>query len=289
MNRKIALLGGVGLGAGVVMYFLDPAAGRRRRALVRDKISSWWRKGHRALDATARDIGNRAQGTLASVGVAGQEGVGDDSVLEARVRSRIGHVVSYPSAISVNAQGGSVILTGDILRDEVDDLMTEVARTPGVTSAENRISVHDSADNAPALKGHRRHRRRVPGGMPRAWRVLGLTAGGIGTYYGVRYALERHKPVSRWDRVMRRMPSYDFGRLRRWSPENRALAGTAAGALAYYGARMALRYRTPAPRWRRMVPSLPDLSTLSGMIPDIPASARKSFSRLTHGIGRWVH
>lgn len=283
MNRNIALLGGVGLGAGV-MYFLDPTAGRRRRAIVRDKMFSWWRRGRKAWDTTSRSIGNRAQGARAGMGAS----TGDDSVLEARVRSRLGHVVSHPSAISVNAQGGRVILAGDILKSEVDDLMNAVAQVPGVTSTENRISVHDSAENVPKLQG--RGRRHGAGtGMPGTWTIVGLTAGGIGSYYGIRHALELRKPISRWGRVMRRMPSYDFGRLRRWSPENRVLAGAAAGTLAYYGARMALGRRAPASRWRRMVPSMPDMRMFTGMIPEIPASARKSFSRLTQGIGRWVH
>ncbi len=136
MNRNIALLGGVGLGAGV-MYFLDPTAGRRRRAIVRDKMFSWTRRGRKAWDTTSRSIGNRAQGARAGMGAS----TGDDTCAGSKGPVPAGACsVSHPSAISVNAQGGRVILAGDILKSEVDDLMNAVAQVPGVTSAENRIS-----------------------------------------------------------------------------------------------------------------------------------------------------
>ncbi len=37
MNRQLSLLGGIGLGA-ALMYMVDPDRGKRRRALVRDKL-----------------------------------------------------------------------------------------------------------------------------------------------------------------------------------------------------------------------------------------------------------
>src|SRR5687768_7198497 len=39
MNKGIALLGGLGLGAGL-MYFFDPALGRRRRVVARDQLTA---------------------------------------------------------------------------------------------------------------------------------------------------------------------------------------------------------------------------------------------------------
>jgi hypothetical protein len=45
-----------------VMYFLDPQGGRRRRALVRDKATSWAGDMAEYADKTARDLSNRARG-----------------------------------------------------------------------------------------------------------------------------------------------------------------------------------------------------------------------------------
>ena len=43
MNNAKSLMSGLGLGAGL-MYFLDRTAGRRRRALARDKVVRGWNK-----------------------------------------------------------------------------------------------------------------------------------------------------------------------------------------------------------------------------------------------------
>jgi hypothetical protein len=139
MKRNVAILGGIGLAAGV-MYFLDPTAGRRRRALVRDKMFGWTRRGRRTLDAAATDMSNRIQGTISHMGTGEHGHVVDDPVLESRIRSRMGHVVSHPSSIAVGVEGGRVVLTGDVLASEVNGLMRTVADTPGVSSAENRCT-----------------------------------------------------------------------------------------------------------------------------------------------------
>jgi len=61
MNRACALLGGVGLGAGL-MYFLDPDLGRRRRSFARDKAVRLAHEARDAADVVAKDMSNRAQG-----------------------------------------------------------------------------------------------------------------------------------------------------------------------------------------------------------------------------------
>jgi hypothetical protein len=61
MIFRIAALG---IGA-IAMYYLDPASGKRRRALLRDQVVH---AKHRISDYTehkARDLRNRAQGLVA--------------------------------------------------------------------------------------------------------------------------------------------------------------------------------------------------------------------------------
>jgi len=65
-SAGLLFLSGVGLGA-ALMYILDPERGRTRRALVRDKVISAGNQTRQALNTTARDIGNRARGTVAEV------------------------------------------------------------------------------------------------------------------------------------------------------------------------------------------------------------------------------
>ena len=66
-NSALMLLVGMGLGA-ALMYVLDPERGRRRRALLRDKMIAATNDANRALGKTARDLRNRAQGVVAEAG-----------------------------------------------------------------------------------------------------------------------------------------------------------------------------------------------------------------------------
>src|SRR3954468_24335889 len=59
----ITLLAGFAAGS-ALMFFLDPERGRARRNLLRDKLMSWTRKASATASGTARDLSNRAQGTM---------------------------------------------------------------------------------------------------------------------------------------------------------------------------------------------------------------------------------
>lgn len=63
-NTALLLLYGVGIGAGL-MYLLDPNQGRRRRALLRDKLIALSNDAGDALGSQARHLRNRAQGVIA--------------------------------------------------------------------------------------------------------------------------------------------------------------------------------------------------------------------------------
>lgn len=58
-----ALLTGLGLGVGL-MYFFDPERGRRRPALVRDRLTHSAHLGPDAAGATGRDVAHRAEGIV---------------------------------------------------------------------------------------------------------------------------------------------------------------------------------------------------------------------------------
>ena len=63
---KIALAAVVGAGVGALaMFIFDPDSGRRRRAYARDKVTHYGREATDAVQSTARDLRNRAQGLAA--------------------------------------------------------------------------------------------------------------------------------------------------------------------------------------------------------------------------------
>ena len=188
MSGRLALITGIGFGAGL-MYILDPAMGRRRRALVRDKSVHAWKKTSDAVSATARDVSNRA------VGLSGKlrssftcQEAPSDAVLTDRIRSRIGHEVSHPRAIEVTADAGHIVMSGPVFAAEVDRLVSSVAGISGVKNVDNRLEVHETAEDVPALQGGiepEGARSRV---LQRIWpastTAMVATGGGVLAYYG---------------------------------------------------------------------------------------------------------
>jgi uncharacterized membrane protein len=195
MNRELSLLGGIGLGA-ALMYMLDPDRGRRRRVLVRDKLASAASRVPDAVGATARDFRNRARGLAAEVSSMFSSEEASDEVLVARVRSKMGRIVSHPHSIEVAANQGRVTMSGPVLAHEVDELLACVSAVPGVTGVDDRLEVHKEAGGVPGLQGGGTR----PGDrfelMQENWspaaRVLAGAAGGALAAYG----LSRRDPLS---------------------------------------------------------------------------------------------
>ena len=159
--------------------------GKRRRARLRDKARHLAHQAGDTIETTAKDMSHRARGLVAKTQARFRSEAVTDDVLVARVRSKMGRVVSHPRALTVTAHEGRVTLTGPILAGEVDTLLAAIADVPGVVSVENRLEVHETADNIPALQGG----RRMPGetaGWPPTARVLAGTAGGALAAYGAK-------------------------------------------------------------------------------------------------------
>jgi hypothetical protein len=154
MNKGLTFAAGLGIGTGV-MFLLDPDRGKRRRALVRDKFVLATRKTGEAIEVTARDLNNRALGIASSIQSKFTSDETDDAVLIDRVRSKLGRIVSHPGAIEVAAENGNVALSGPILEEEVDGLLTCVKQIQGVNEVTNDLEVHKEAGNHPALQGGR--------------------------------------------------------------------------------------------------------------------------------------
>ncbi len=152
-NPTMALIAGVGLGAGI-MYVLDPDRGNRRRAMAQQKLFRIVRQAGDAVDKGIRDLEHRVEGIFAeAASVVRREEIPDDIIVQ-RVRSKLGRVTSHPSAVEVRAQGGKVILSGPVLRGEKVELEHCVARIRGVHDVESRLEEHDSSENVPGLQGH---------------------------------------------------------------------------------------------------------------------------------------
>ena len=134
MRKGIAVLGGIGIGAGL-MFVFDPERGKRRRAMMRDRVTGTANKLSCTAGKVNRDL--------------------TDEVLIDRVRSKIGRVVSHAGAVEVAATDGRVTLSGPVLVSEADKLMRGVRLVRGVKDVENQLEVHEQAGDIPALQGPR--------------------------------------------------------------------------------------------------------------------------------------
>lgn len=188
MNRQKqnwTLAGGLGLGAGL-MYLLDPQRGGRRRALLRDKAVHATKVGRDGLGKTSRDLAHRSKGLLAETRSTLRREEPTDELLADRVRSRLGRLVTHPSAVEVTARDGRVTLSGPVLATELDRLLSGVEKVRGVREVENRLEAHERPGDVPGLQGpgsvpHRPRENWAPG-----TRLLTSAAGGALAVTGLR-------------------------------------------------------------------------------------------------------
>jgi len=153
-------LGAAAAGA-LSMYLLDPDHGRRRRAVMRDRLASGIHHLDDATSVASRDLRNRARGLAHEVRSRFTREEVPDEILSERVRSRLGGAVSHPGAIEVAALSGRVTLSGAVLEREYVRLLRAVWAVRGVADVEDRLAVYESAAGISALQGGRVRERRA--------------------------------------------------------------------------------------------------------------------------------
>jgi len=145
-----ALIGAIG------MFMLDPRMGKRRRALLRDKLVRAKHEASDTLDDAAIMAGrmrDRAMGTMTEMKNRQDQEAVEDETLKERVRAEMGRHVTHTRPIEVRVTNGNVTLLGPVLQSEASDLLDAVRSVPGVKNIYNFLQVHESAEGIPALQG----------------------------------------------------------------------------------------------------------------------------------------
>jgi uncharacterized membrane protein len=176
-------LGGLAAGA-VAMYLGDPDRGRRRRALMKDKMNSMAVRTRSAIDVASRDLANRTRGMGAQArhAVKRRREQTDDVIIRERVRTRIGRAVSHPHAIGVAVQNGRAVISGPVLAHEKAQLLAAVRRVPGVTGVDDNLDVHATPNGISSLQGEGRSGSSwsaLQDSWPPGMRAAALIGGGI--------------------------------------------------------------------------------------------------------------
>ena len=179
MSNQSRTIAGFLAGAGL-MYLMDPDRGARRRALVRDQAVRARHRLAEGAEATGRDLRNRARGTAAELRTRFRREMPDDEILHERVRAVLGRVVSHPAAVTVSVADGQVTLQGQVLADELEDLVRTVGGVRGVSDVRNELVVSSSPQGAPSLQGSRRREVRAELAQDNWAPTTRLAAGTIG-------------------------------------------------------------------------------------------------------------
>jgi osmotically-inducible protein OsmY len=135
-----------------IMYFLDPAWGRSRRAWLQQKAGALGRDARRTQDALARSTLNHVHGALHTIhGMVDEAEQVDDVVLVERVRAALGRTIANPHGIEVKAFDGRVVLRGPVTPEELAEIVACTQRVRGVREVDNRLSPNTGlGGNAPA-------------------------------------------------------------------------------------------------------------------------------------------
>lgn len=151
-SHSLSWVGPLSLGA-ALMYLFDPVGGNRRRAMLRDQAAHAARRTRMVSSALASDLENRVAGFRARVTNGADTLFTDDSVLEARVRSKLGRASSHAGAIGVASVDGIVTLTGPVLAHEHGTVRRAVERISGVAGLVDHLTEYEEAGSVPGLQG----------------------------------------------------------------------------------------------------------------------------------------
>lgn len=142
----------VGLGAGAATaYFVHPEHGRKRRAALADGTKKLLDKAAREGKKSLYDSQHHLAGIAAKLRTSFTHDSPSDRVLEARIRSRLGRLVSHPRAIHVVCEGGAAILWGLVWEKERAPLIEAMGKLPGVREITDHLEIV-TPDELPALK-----------------------------------------------------------------------------------------------------------------------------------------
>ena len=142
MKRWIAPL--TAAGGALAGFFFDPTSGRRRRAMLAQRVPGFFRRRGREFGRVGRRIGADAYGVKQKATHLREQpkpGLLNDPALARKVETEIFRAPDVPKGqINVQAHDGVVELRGEVPRPELIEELVERARSvPEVREVENLL------------------------------------------------------------------------------------------------------------------------------------------------------
>lgn len=132
-----------GLMSGMLVYFMDPERGRRRRNMTRDRFMSRARRFGRGMNAVFRGAAAETVGVSHRIVhlVPKPTEMTDDETLRQRVESQLFRDRHVPKGdLNINAEHGMIILRGELESPiEIQQLEERVRHMPGVRGVQNLL------------------------------------------------------------------------------------------------------------------------------------------------------
>ena len=138
MNTIMRIATAFATGA-AAMYFLDPVAGNRRRALVRDKGVAARHDVEDFARTSSKRAADKVHGAVSETRTALSRAPVGDAQLRERIRTRLGRLVDQPGDIEVDVLAGQVVLRGTAAAEEIDDVLETVSAMRGVGGIDNHL------------------------------------------------------------------------------------------------------------------------------------------------------
>jgi hypothetical protein len=135
-----------GLTTGMLVFFMDPERGRRRRNMARDRLRARMRRMGRGMRNTWRGAAAETQGVSHRIVhlVPRQTDVADDETLRQRVESQLfrdRHI--RKGELNINCEHGMVILRGELDSPlAIAQVEERVRRTAGIRGVQNLLHPH---------------------------------------------------------------------------------------------------------------------------------------------------
>ena len=132
--------------SGMLVYFMDPERGRRRRHMLRDQLMARTRRIGRGIAGIYRGAAAETYGVSHRLVhlVPGPTDVTDDETLRQRVESHLFRDRHIPKGdMNINCEHGMVILRGELDSPlEIAQLEERVRHMPGVRGVQNLLHTH---------------------------------------------------------------------------------------------------------------------------------------------------